>query len=214
MYKNEMLTQTLHKFSLLPTSPLLLAWTIGLLSALCPSSHSTCCFSLVKPMIASSQFENHHLQIWEVGVGAEQEKSRLRKGNAVGMRKAGMAEQGGWSLERPVDTCIPEDKRSGTCNSFHSCCDRREPKPSTASCTLLLEAVAFTRMKYAHAGSSIRTLDKARMSLYTTSSFNYRKFQTDLFQLTLSEGEDDWLKQFKKSTNPCLLQQTTSISLL
>lgn len=36
-----------------------------------------------------------------------------------------------------------------------SCCDQREPKPST-SCTLLLEAAAFTRMTYAHAGSSIR----------------------------------------------------------
>lgn len=67
-----------------------------------------------------------------------------------------MTEQGGGSLKRPIDTCTPEDKGSGTCNGFHGCCDHREPKPST-SCTLLLEAAAFTQMTYAHTGSSIRT---------------------------------------------------------
>lgn len=45
--------------------------------------------------IASCQFENHHLQIQEAGVGVQQKKSKLRKGNAIGMRKAGMTEQGG-----------------------------------------------------------------------------------------------------------------------
>lgn len=145
-----------------------------------------------------SQFENHHLQIQEAGLGVSQKKSRLREGNAARMRKAGMTEQG-WSLRRP---CTPEEKGSGTCNSSTVAVSRK-PEPS-GPCMLLLELLLelqlshhdmYTRWK------QHQNVRQARMSLYTTSSFNFRKFQTDPFQLMLSGGQKDWLKEFKKSTN-------------
>lgn len=174
--------------------------------------HSTLNLLLQPLMSAPSQFENHHLQIQEAGLGVSQQRSRLREGNAARMRKAGMTEQG-WSLKRP---CTPEEKGSGTCNSSTGAVSAENQSPpdhARRSCSRSSHTETCTRCKQQ------QNVTQARMSLYTTSSFNFRKFQTDLFQLISSEGQKDWLKEFKKPTNPKLtwstfpLQQTTYIPL-
>lgn len=109
-------------------------------------------------MIAPSQFENHHLQIQEAGLGVSQKKSRLREGNAARMRKAGMTEQG-WSLKRP---CTPEEKGSGTCNSSTVTVTTENQNPQDhAHCSWSCSwSCSSHTMTCAHVGSSIRMPDR------------------------------------------------------
>lgn len=175
-----MLTQTLHKC---PCPPPNSAAMVSLVPPFTP--RSTCSFSLMELMLAPSQFENHHLQIQEAGLGVSQKNSRLREGNAGRMRKAGMPEQG-WSLQRP---CSPEEEGRHW-QQLHSAVSTGDHARCSWRCS-------SHTMTCAHHNAT-----QASRSLYTTSSFSLRKLQTDLFQLILSEGQTDWLKEFKKSTNP------------
>lgn len=109
-------------------------------------------------MIAPSQFENHHLQIQEAGLGVSRKKSRLRERNAARMRKAGMTEQG-WSLKRP---CTPEEKGSGTCNSSTVTVTTENQNPQDhARCSWSCSwSCSSHTMTCAHVGSSIRMPDR------------------------------------------------------
>lgn len=194
-----MLTQTLHKFSCPPTSPLL-SWTILLLSALCPSPLH------IQPAVSaswnwSSQFENHHLQIQEAGVEVEQKRSRLRKGNAIRMKKAGVTEQGGWSLKRPIDTCTPEDKVALAIAFTVAVTTENQTPQHHARFSWRLQLSHRWHMHTLEAASEHKT----RPGWVFTPPValilgNFRQISSSWY--CLSEGEDNWLKEFKKSTNP------------
>lgn len=122
-------------------------------------------------------------------------------------------DRAGMKSKRP---CTPEEKGSGTCNSCTVAVTAENQNPQDhARCSWSCSSHTMTCTRW----KQHQNVRQARMSLYTTSSSNFRKFQTDLFQLILSEGQKDWLKEFKKPTNPKFtwstfpLQWTTYIPL-
>lgn len=145
----------------------------------------------MKLMIALSQFENHHLQIQEAGVGILTGEKQIKVRECHWDAESRHERAGKMKSRKASSHMHSWDKRSGTCNSFHSCCVQRQTNPSN-SCTLLLEAVAFTRM-------NMHTLEaasecKTRPGWVFTPpvaliSGNFRQISSCYW---VSEGDKDW----------------------